>query len=162
MKGIYLACYKAYHPGYNIDYQDINGKRDIGGDMMDVDLSKYDFVIATPPCNYYSRANWRRNESEYSLRTKLLLPKILTKLSTCSIPYIVENVRNDSLFEKMGLFSLPCFVYRIGRHTYWTNILLPSDIQQDFENIQYLGRSKRQGSKNVHRVIDLWLSIVAG
>ena len=55
MKGIYLAAFKAYHPNYDIVYQDINGKRDIGGDMMDVDLTQFDFIIATPPCNYYSR-----------------------------------------------------------------------------------------------------------
>lgn len=31
MRGIYLASYKAYHPKYNIVYQDINGKRDVAG-----------------------------------------------------------------------------------------------------------------------------------
>ena len=40
MKGIYLAAYKANHPNYNIDYQDINGKRDIDGDMLTVNRSK--------------------------------------------------------------------------------------------------------------------------
>ena len=27
-------------------YQDINGKRDISGDMMEIDLSPYDVIIA--------------------------------------------------------------------------------------------------------------------
>ena len=31
MKGIYLGSYKAYHPHFNLVYQDINGKRDRGG-----------------------------------------------------------------------------------------------------------------------------------
>lgn len=31
MKGIYLASFMAEHPNYDIVYQDINGKRDIGG-----------------------------------------------------------------------------------------------------------------------------------
>ena len=73
MRGIYLAAYKAMHPNHDIVYQDINGKRDIGGDMMEVDLTPYDFIIATPPCNWWSRANWRRDSSEYSLKTKHLL-----------------------------------------------------------------------------------------
>lgn len=38
-RGIYLGACRAYHPGYDITYQDIDGKRDLGGDMLDVDLS---------------------------------------------------------------------------------------------------------------------------
>lgn len=59
-KGIYLASCRARHPNYNIIYQDIEKEKynsDIGGDMMEVDLSAYDFVIASPPCNWWSRAN---------------------------------------------------------------------------------------------------------
>lgn len=51
-KGIYLAAFKANHPNHNITYQDINGLRDIDGDMLQTDLTPYDFIIATPPCNY--------------------------------------------------------------------------------------------------------------
>ena len=73
MKGIYLASYKANHPNHDIVYQDINGERDIDGDMMEIDLTPYDFIIATPPCNWWSRANYRRNTSLYALTTKHLL-----------------------------------------------------------------------------------------
>ena len=97
MKGIYLASFKAYHPNYDLAYQDINGKRDIGGDMMDIDLTPYDFIIATPPCNWYSKANYRRNVSEYALKTKHLLPDIIAKLYQLGKPFIVENVQNKSL-----------------------------------------------------------------
>lgn len=65
MKGIYLGAFEAQHDGHDIVYQDINGKRDVGGDMMDVDLTPYDYIIATPPCNYWSRARGKRC-SEYS------------------------------------------------------------------------------------------------
>lgn len=74
MKIIYLAAFKAHHPNWNMVYQDINGKRDIAGDMLEIDLTPYDVIIATPPCNYYSRANYRRETSEYSQKTKHLLP----------------------------------------------------------------------------------------
>lgn len=124
MKGIYLAAYKAKHDGHDIVYQDINGKRDIGGDMLEVDLTPYDYIIATPPCNYWSRANYRRETSEYSQKTKHLLPSILDKLVALGKPFIVENVRNARMFTKAGLFNKACFIIEYGRHTYWTNVMI--------------------------------------
>lgn len=157
MKGIYLGAFKAQHDGYNIVYQDINGKRDLPGDMVDIDLSPFDFIICTPPCNYWSRANWRRERSEYSLLTKHLLPTMLRKLCFQSKPFIVENVLNSTAFRKEGLFDLPCYIYFIGGHTYWTNVLLPADIEQSFQNKQYISRSARQGGINVHNVVEAFL-----
>lgn len=91
MKGIYLASYKAEHPGHNIKYQDI-------------------------------------------------------------------NVKNANRFTKYGLFNLPCFIYEIGRHTYWTNIFLSTnDIEQNSDNIQNTPQAKRQGGNNVHNVIEQFL-----
>lgn len=157
MKGIYLASFQANHDNYNIDYQDINGKRDISGNMLDVDLKNYDFIIATPPCNYWSRANWRRDISQYSLKTKYLLIHILKKLSDLDKPYIVENVRNPKLFKLYDLYNISDYVYEIGRHTYWTNIPFNHLKKQSDDNIQYITKSKRQGSGNVHDVIETWL-----
>ena len=132
MRGIYLAAFKALHEEHDIVYQDINGKRDIAGDMMNVDLTPYDYIIATPPCNYYSRANYRRETSEYAQKTKHLLPGILKKLIALGKPFIVENVRNKRIFTELGLLNLPCHIYLIGRHTYWSNILFPyEDIEQE-------------------------------
>ena len=161
MKIIYLAAFKAEHPGYDIVYQDINGKRDLDGDMLDIDLEPYDIIIATPPCNYWSRANWRRNTSEYSLKTKHLLPCILEKLIKIDKPFIVENVRNSKMFKENGLFDLPLYIYEYGRHTYWTNILFnPNNVKQVFDDIQNLSKNNRQGSQNVHNIIEHWLNIV--
>lgn len=172
MIGIYLGAYKANHPKYNIIYQDINGKRDMNGDMKEVNLSNYDFIICTPPCNYWSRANWRRNTSKYALDTKWLLPYMLYKLNSQKKPFIVENVRNDKLFNVYKLFDLPCYIYKIGRHTYWTNInLVINDIEQkpkvDYKNgkkrylsSQNLPRNKRQGTEEVHQVIERFLEAI--
>ena len=160
MKGIYLASYKAYHPGYNIIYQDINGKRDIGGDMLNIDISQYDYIIATPPCNYYSRANYRRNSSYYALNTMHLLPDILNKLTKQNKPFIVENVINKPLMKKLNLFNYPCFIYFVGRHTYWTNVFVNLDCEQIHDNIQAGNTLTRQGGTNVHNVIETFLRFI--
>lgn len=184
MKVIYLAAFKAYHPNYDITYQDINGKRDIAGDMMETNLDPYDVIIATPPCNYYSRANYRRETSKYSQKTKRLLPNILQKLIKIDKPFIVENVRSPKLYEKEGLFDLPCHVYFHGRHTYWTNIAFnPSHIPQENEyklavckkledgtwlktgqvyigNMNNISSNNRQGGDNVNKVIEYWLESI--
>lgn len=80
MKVIYLGAYEALHPEFDIVYQDINGKRDLDGDMLDIDLTNYDFIIATPPCNFWSIARGNRC-SQYSLDTKHLLPEIIKNVA---------------------------------------------------------------------------------
>lgn len=176
MRGIYLASFKALHNGHDIIYQDINGERDLDGDMIDIlnskDLDNYDYIIATPPCNWWSRANYRRDTSEYALKTKHLLIDTIKILSTCGKPFIVENVRNDKQFKIHGLYDYPLYVYKIGRHTYWSNMLVDlSDIKQtpktDFKNgkkrflsSQNLSRKDRQGGEDVHEVIEKWIQYV--
>lgn len=169
MIGIYLAAFKALHPKYNIIYQDINGKRDIGGDMLNIDLSLFDFIIATPPCNYWSRARGNKI-SLYSLQTKHLLPEILKKLENQDKPFIVENVCNIKRFKEENiLLNRNCNIYIINRHVYFTNIIL--DIngikqRQDFINhgyvIQYddMLNKDHQGGFNVFNVIERFLQTV--
>lgn len=163
MKGIYLAAFEAKHENYNLIYQDINGKRDIDGDMLETPLDDYDFIIATPPCNYYSKARGNRKPSKYALNTKHLLPAILDKLRNCGKPYIVENVRNAPLFNKQDMFSKADFVYFVGRHTYWTNIPFnTNNISQEFD-FSYGGvrlNNNTQGGQNVHNVIEKWLGVI--
>lgn len=159
MKGIYLGAYKAYHPGYNIDYQDINGKRDISGDMMDIDLSCYDFIIATPPCNFWSKAN--HNPNQYSLDTAHLLPDIINKLEKQDKPFIVENVRNYPKFVKYGILPrYKTFVYYIGRHTIFTNVMFNTFVPYDIEFPGTSHNKSFQGGKNVHNIIESWLKEV--
>ena len=161
MLGIYLGAYKAYHPGYNIVYQDINGKRDLGGDMLDVDLTKYDFIIATPPCNFWSKATNPNSYSNYALTTGHLLPDILSKLCKQEKPFIVENVVNKKRMAAYGVFNNNCFIYFVGRHTYFTNVLLSvENIIQPAEHIQKYARTKRQGGEYVHQIIEIFLETI--
>lgn len=156
--GIYLGAYTAEHPNYDIVYQDINGKRDLAGDMLLINLDPYDFIICTPPCNYWSHALADDRKSSYSFATKHLLPEMLKKLRDLKKPFIIENVRNDPKFEANGLFQYrDVYVYRIGRHTYWTNRSFNTFIAQDPEDIVSVHTINRQGGKNVHAVIEKWL-----
>ena len=158
MKGIYLAAFIAYQENFDIVYQDINGKRDLGGDMLDINLDPYDYIIATPPCNYWSRANYRRETSTYAQQTKHLLPQILHKLIRSGKPFIVENVKGHKRFKEYGLFDLPIYTYTIGRHVYWTNIpFYHDDLKFDYSFVAHVTASKRQGGQEVHDVIQRWL-----
>ena len=167
MKVIYLASGRAILTHPNVTYNDIKEKRDLQCDMMTVNLSDYDVLIATPPCNFYSRANNKRETSKYAQATKHLLPDIIDKFIKTGKPFIVENVRNEPLFKSKGLYDKNCFIYKHGRHTYWTNILFnPQFIPQehDFKQIPGYGcirlKSYVQGGKNVNDVFDYFLEVV--
>lgn len=173
MKGIYLAACRAYHPNYDLDYNDIKKGYHINiiGDMLTVNLENYDYIIATPPCNYYSKCNYRRETSKYAQETKHLLPSIINKCIETKKPFIIENVRNYKIMKEILISAQVngCFVYEYGRHTYITNIMFnPTNCKQrqDFYNhgyrIKYGDEQSKynQGGYNVHNVIEYWLSII--
>lgn len=160
MKGIYLFSCIAIHKNFDLVYQDINGNRDIGGNAFDIDLSQYDYIIATPPCNYYSKINNKRDESEYALKTKDYLPMIIAKLLEFNKPFIVENVINESLIPHQ--YDYDCYVYKVGGHSYWTNIRL-----DHIYDLPYVKQNKtkdntlfRQGGYNVHLAVEYFLRVI--
>ncbi len=166
-KVIYLASGRAKLKYDNVVYNDMYETADLKCDMLQVDLNNYDIILASPPCNYYSRARGSNPPSDYAKYTKHLLPTILNKVMKLNKPFIIENVRNKPLFKKLGLFNLPCFVYFHGRHTYWTNIMLDfRHIAQtfDFKRIKGYGcvRLKKyvQGGENVNNVFDYFIEYV--
>lgn len=178
MKGIFLCAYKQRHFNYDIDYNDIVAVDGINilGSCEDVDLSNYDYLLATPPCTYYSRANWRRDISKAAQDTKHLLPSILLKFARSGKPFLIENVRNPRLFEEQGIYKIcedyGVLDYVIGRHTYFTNIFinLSCDQRLDFkkggyvrkydDEVSYYPKGTCAGGKNVLQVFDIWLSSV--
>lgn len=170
MRGIYLCACKARHPKYNIIYQDIDEKWkcDLGGDALEVDLSPYDFIIATPPCNWWSKANPYYKTSKYSLLTKHLLPDLLLKLGNQDKPYIIENVKNLKRFKENGIFDIckdvGAYIYIVGRHIYFSNIntnllcIQHQDFKFGGKRVNKDGYN--QGGSNVHTVIEIWLRAI--
>ena len=131
---------------------------DIVGDMCKIDLSPYDIIICTPPCNYYSRANYRRGTSKVAQETKYILPTMLRKLEDLNKPFIIENT--CSRFCPYGM----CHEYYYGGHIFYTNIglpmwLLPKPISNNIQNKSY---GNRDDNPNVHNVINLFLSTIFG
>ena len=165
MLGLYLAARSDRHLDFNIIYNDIDTRFncDITCDMLAVNLDDYDFLIATPPCNYYSRCNYRREVSSYALSTKHLLPCIIEKFALTHKPFIIENVRNEKLFLKEGIFNIcdkyNINVYFLGRHTYFTNVFINLYCKQEFDfyNHGIRRHPNIQGGNNVHNVIEIWL-----
>ena len=170
MKGIYLAACKAHHPKHDIVYQDIDPRYgcDLGGDMLEVDLSPYDYIIATPPCNWWSQANpyyWR---SEYSLKTRHLLPLMLIKLGGQRKPFILECVRNLKRYKENNIFRI-CEMYGINHQVVWRHVYFSNtDVNVSCPQIQdFKIHGKRvnndkynQGGTNVHACIEKWLEVI--
>lgn len=172
LKGIYLAACKARHSEHNIIYQDIDTKYkcDLAGDMLDIDISDYDFIIATPPCNWWSKANPYYKTSAYSLQTKHLLPDTIIKLAHSCKPFIIENVINKKRFKENGIYDLidlyKLNVYYVGRHMYVSNTICDFiNLIPQHQDFKYGGRrinndGYNQGGSNVYAVIESWINFI--
>lgn len=170
MRGIYLCSCKARHRNYDIVYNDVLQKYypDILKDCLDIDLSVYDFVIATPPCNFWSRANYRYKTSEYALATKHLLPDLIVKLACLDVPFLIENVINKKRMRDFGIYDLIAryglYVQYVGRHIYISNRLVNLSCEQHYD-FRYGGYrvnhdGYREGGSNVYKVIEIFLRYV--
>ena len=73
-------------------------------------------------------------------------------------------------FNEYQLFQIDgIYYYKIGRHTYWTNVALDlrdivqkakveyKDGKKRYMSSQTLARSKRQGGEEVHEVIERFI-----
>ena len=168
MNGVYLGSCTAFIPGYDIVYNDIIPYEHVSlcCDMLSVDLSSYDYILASPPCNFWSRANYRRFTSDYSQKTKHLLPSILKKCVGSGKPFIVENVRNYSMFKNYVIIEIceknGIFIYEYGRHTYFTNIMINlNNIEQIKDNIQYKSGLIREGGFNVNIIFKYFIDFIS-
>ena len=162
--GLYLCAMKDRYPGYSILYNDI---KDYPGINLKMDcrnitreyFDKAGFIIATPPCNYYSKANFRRETSKVAQDTKILLPWCLSLCSMLNLPCIIENVNNDNLLPT--LYDKYFYRFKFGGHTFWTNVYLYiNDLVAVKQNKQNVCREKRDGNPNVHMVIERFLKII--
>ena len=159
MKGIYLCAKNHRIPGTNLDYNDIEQLPGITHccSCEDIDISKYDYIIATPPCNYYSRANYRRETSKVAQATKHLLPYCIEVCIKSGKPFIIENVCNSTLLPKTNLYE-----FDFGNHHFYTNVFMLV-IDRSYarkQNKQNLSYGNRDDNYNVHIIINQFLEII--
>lgn len=165
-KILYGCCYIADLDQDNITYVDIipgliksHNCIYICDTIENINFNDYDIIICSPPCNYYSRANYRRNTSNYSQKTKHLLPYCINAAFESNKPFIIENVRNDKLFNELDL-PKGIFIYKHGRHTYFTNRMINvENIEQKPDNIKNISSKKRQGGENVNNVFKYFIEL---
>jgi len=81
--------------GVDIEHQPRYPFKFIQADFRDVDLTNYDFIWASPPCQRYSRAT----HPKYKLKHPDLIPEVRKLLQEAGsvdrsegIPYVIENV----------------------------------------------------------------------
>lgn len=125
-------------------------------DMMNIVLDTFDYLIATPPCNYYSKANYRRDTSIVAQSTKHLLPDILRKFALSGKPFLIENVLNKSLIP----LPYKCFMYEYNGHAFYTNVPLPVHRLPTLDkckNIQNKASGYRDNQYGVHCFIKLFI-----
>lgn len=127
-------------------------------DCLDVDLDGFDVLIATPPCNYWSKANYRRETSKVAQSTKHLLPVILHRFSCSGKPWIVENVCNEPLMRK-EIKDLDSFFWFVANnHMFFTNYMGDLfDMQYPPQNKAKLQYGHRDDNYVVDFVFNRWL-----
>lgn len=97
------------------------GCRFIQGDALQADLSGFDFVWASPPCQRYTRA---QNASKNRAAHPDLIASVRDKLGRWGGPWIMENVVGAPLINPTTLCGL-AFGLMVKRHRLFeSNIML--------------------------------------
>jgi DNA (cytosine-5)-methyltransferase 1 len=107
------------------------------GDALEADLSGFDAVWASPPCQGYTRkpSVWGRKRNHF-LEHPDLLVATREKLIASGLPYIIENVPGAKIKAQILLCGT-MFGLRIIKHRYFeSNCSLPlAPMQCDHRNV---------------------------
>lgn len=103
----------------DINPQPRNPFRFIQGDALEFDLTGYDFVWASPPCQHYTALNTMTNRRPHPD----LVGAVREKLKASGIPYAIENVFGAPLIFPTLLcgsfFGLESNGFQLRRHRYF-------------------------------------------
>lgn len=151
-------------PAVKIYTNDKYVKTDIQKDCQQINYDEFDMIIASPPCNYWSKANYRRDreESKYAQKTKYLLQFFLNIATNNNKPIIIENVINRKLMEKELKIPNNIEIVINGRHTYFSNKNIQFIKKFTFEkscNIVNKSTKQRQGDNQVQQVFEKFIKI---
>jgi DNA (cytosine-5)-methyltransferase 1 len=152
-KGLHLA-------GFDVEGWDIAPQKNYPykfhlADALEADLSGFDFVWASPPCQEYSVASrpWRLQGREY----KDLIAATRAKLEASGKPWIMENVPGAPMRCDVmlcgSMFGLPLVRHRIFE-TNWPDLFLTNPCQHPEVPVCVVGHGtpswarRKNGEKN--------------
>lgn len=106
-----------HRAGFEVEGWDIRPQKNYPfqfhhGDALTADLSGFDFVWASPPCQAYAITNniWKKSDHYPDL-----VAPVREKLKATSLPWIIENVPGAPLENPIELCGL-MFGLRVYRH----------------------------------------------
>ena len=148
--GMHRACPDAEIFGVDINLQPHYPFTFIQGDALNppVDLSDFDFIWASPPCQGYSKTQriWK-NKNDHPK----LINYVRRVLSNTGVPFTLENVEGSELRANLMLCGT-MFGLRIIKHRYFecsfpVNLLTPScnhlDVFDPWHTNNYRGQTRR-------------------
>ncbi|MBU1567756.1 MAG: DNA cytosine methyltransferase [Proteobacteria bacterium] len=120
------AAMGLHRAGFEVTGVDVNQQprypfEFILGDALAQDLSGYDFVWASPPCQAYCALNTMPNRREH----EKLIPAVRALLKEWGGPWIIENVAGarreliDPVMLCGSMFDLESNGYQVRRHRYF-------------------------------------------
>lgn len=115
------AAMGLYRAGFDIEGWDIEPQPRYPftfhqGDALQVDLDRFDFVWASPPCQRYTRMNQGLLESQGRQKEHPdLIEPVRQKLKAWGGPYIIENVEGAPLINPVKLCG-SAFGLNVQRH----------------------------------------------
>lgn len=147
------AAMGLYRAGYDVTGVDIKPQprypfRFVQGDAMAQDLSGYDFVWASPPCQGYSALKTMRNAKKHPK----LIDQVRAKLTAWGGPWIIENVEGakyelkNALMLCGSMFGLESNGFQLRRHRYFESnvmILAPGECQHAPKTLGVYGAKVR-------------------
>lgn len=106
-----------HRAGFDVTGVDINPQKNypfkfIKSDALTADLSGFDFIWASPPCQRYTMA---QNAAKNAMAHPDLIPPIRDSLSKSDKPFVIENVVGAPLVNPVTLCGL-AFGLKVKRH----------------------------------------------
>lgn len=130
-----------FRAGFDVEGWDIRPQKNYPfkfnlGNALDADLTGFDFVWASPPCQAHSITKNLPRKKEH----ECFIARTREKLKASGLPYIIENVTGAPL-ENPGMLCGTMFGLKVFRHRKF----------ESNEMMLFPAHSKHDGSTGSHR-----------